>query len=112
MTAQEYTEFVDKTGKTPDALVGTPHCVSVMYAAMALAGEAGEAANEVKKVIHSESGVFSQSRRDSLLLELGDVIWYATKMGALLGYSLDDILAANMVKLTARAETAVALRGS
>jgi NTP pyrophosphatase (non-canonical NTP hydrolase) len=66
-------------------------------AAMGLPGETGEVMELLKK--HARDG---KHPGDKLLLELGDVIHYATVLAQSYGWSLDQVLQANIDKLVAR----------
>ena len=74
-----------------------------IYPTLGLCGEAGEVADKVKKVIRDDDGVFSESVRESLKLELGDVLWYVAQLASELGFDLDTIARANLEKLASRA---------
>ncbi len=74
-----------------------------IYPTLGLCGEAGEVADKVKKVIRDDDGVFSDSVRESLKLELGDVLWYVAQLASELGFDLDTIARANLEKLASRA---------
>ena len=67
-------------------------------AALGLAGEAGEVADIIKKMLYHAP----KDRREELKLELGDVFYYLNKIMALSGLSLQEILEANKDKLFAR----------
>ncbi len=82
---------------------GYPQSASVTYPALGLAGEAGEVANQVKKIIRDDAGQVTPERRAKILDELGDVLWYAAALASDLGASLDEVAAANLEKLAARA---------
>lgn len=73
------------------------------YATLAMVGEAGEVANELKKVIRDYRGIIVPEIRHKLLLELGDVLWYISAITNELGSSLDEISDLNKEKITARA---------
>jgi len=75
-----------------------------IYPTLGLCGEAGEIAEKVKKILRDRGGIFDQSSRDELRLELGDVLWYAAQLAAELGLSLDEVAQANLGKLASRAE--------
>ena len=60
-------------------------------------------ADKVKKVIRDDDGVFGESVRESLKLELGDVLWYVAQLASELGFDLDTIARANLEKLASRA---------
>lgn len=76
----------------------TEHLPGMAYAALGLAGEAGEVANEVKRVAHP-GGVVDQAK---VAEELGDVLWYAATLATELGLGLDVIAQANLRKLRER----------
>lgn len=65
---------------------------------LGLTGEAGEVADEIKKVLFHGKPL----DRDALLLEVGDVLWYVDHLLALLGFTLAEALAANDEKLSKR----------
>ena len=74
-----------------------------MYA-LGLTGEAGELADKIKKVYRDKGGVFKQEERVAIVKELGDVLWYLTRLGATLGFSLEQIAEINVEKLADRAK--------
>jgi NTP pyrophosphatase (non-canonical NTP hydrolase) len=91
-----------------------PKQYSVMYPALGLCGEAGEIAEKVKKWLRDdmEGGqVMSEERREAILLELGDPLWYIAALAGDLGYTLQDVVDANVSKLTSRKQRGV-LKGS
>ena len=71
----------------------------IMNCALGLAGEAGEVADIIKKTyFHKDKPGYL----DELRLELGDVFYYATKLMDLYGFTLEEVLEANRVKLSER----------
>lgn len=72
--------------------------------ALGLTGEAGELADKIKKVYRDKCGVFKQEEREAIVKELGDVLWYLTRLGATLGFSLEQIAEINVEKLADRAK--------
>lgn len=78
-----------------------PEQYKVIYPALGLNGEAGEVAEKVKKVLRGDSQL-TDTRRDDIALELGDVLWYVATCAHDLGYSLDDIAKMNIKKLSMR----------
>ena len=81
-------------------------CKPWVYA-LGLTGEAGELADKIKKVYRDDNGVFNQEKRDAIAKELGDVLWYVTRLGATLGFSLEEIAQRNIEKLADRAKRGV-----
>ena len=73
----------------------------LVYPALGLAGEAGEAVEKVKKAIRK--GGLEHLDRDGLIKELGDVLWYLASMAHDIGTSLDEIAEINIAKLSDRA---------
>jgi NTP pyrophosphatase (non-canonical NTP hydrolase) len=83
----------------------------LVYPALGLCGEAGEAAEKVKKAIRDDAGVLTQERREALGAELGDVLWYLAQLATEAGLDLDELAEANLEKLRSRRERG-ALNGS
>jgi NTP pyrophosphatase (non-canonical NTP hydrolase) len=84
---------------------------NLTYPALGLCGEAGEAAEKVKKAIRDDGGELTPERRDALAAELGDVLWYVAQLATEAGLELDQIARANLEKLLSRRDRAV-LQGS
>jgi NTP pyrophosphatase (non-canonical NTP hydrolase) len=80
-----------------------PEAAKVIYPALGLSGEAGEVANQVKKILRDNAGELTEERRTKIIDELGDVLWYAAALASDIGISLDDVAAANLEKLAKRA---------
>ena len=74
-----------------------------IYPTLGLAGEAGEVAEKVKKVIRDKKGVFDDESKKGLKKELGDVLWYVSNLCTEFNFSLDDIALQNLEKLKLRA---------
>lgn len=75
---------------------------ALTYLSLGLAGEAGEVANIAKKVIRDDFGVLQSTKKDAILDELGDVLWYVAVLAWELGVTLDDLAEHNIEKLRAR----------
>lgn len=96
----EYQKFTDTTAIYP--AVGSGEDLALAYVSLGLAGEAGEIANKVKKIVRD--GDYDPV---ALADELGDVLYYAARLAAELGTSLNLVARDNMAKLTSRKERGV-----
>lgn len=105
-TFNEYQEFVRGMKVYPEKM-------RVIYPALGLAGEAGEITEKVKKWIRDEDHETEMSigRREAILSELGDPLWYIASLADDLGFTLQDVVNENMRKLSSRKERGV-LKGS
>jgi NTP pyrophosphatase (non-canonical NTP hydrolase) len=77
---------------------------NLTYPALGLCGEAGEAAEKVKKALRDDGGVLTDERRAALAAELGDVLWYVAQLATEAGLELDTIAEENLAKLLSRQE--------
>lgn len=84
---------------------------NLTYPALGLCGEAGEAAEKVKKALRDDGGVLTEERRAALAAELGDVLWYVAQLATEAGLELDTIAGENLSKLLSRQDRDV-LQGS
>lgn len=79
---------------------------NILYPAMGLAGEAGEAIDKVKKIWRNQgltsAAGYSAEQRKELAKEIGDVLWYISATAFEMGYSLEDIAQMNLAKLEDR----------
>jgi NTP pyrophosphatase (non-canonical NTP hydrolase) len=72
------------------------------YLTLGLTGEAGEVAEKVKKAIRDNGGEISDEKKQDIKKELGDVLWYVSQLARILGFTLDEVAEANLVKLADR----------
>lgn len=73
---------------------------SILYPTLGLAGEAGEVAEKVKKIIRDNKQIVDE--KEDIAKELGDVLWYIAAIGRDIGYSLEVIAEMNLEKLADR----------
>lgn len=99
MQSEYYVAFTRSTAIYPRQDVGRE---ALPYLAMGLAGEAGEVANKIKKILRDDDGVFTHAKGEELMAELGDVAWYLARLTDEMGFTLEGVLAANMSKLESR----------
>lgn len=76
--------------------------VGRMYAALGLSGEAGEAAEQVKKMWRNHNGAMTPDRKAKIQNELGDVLWYCALLAEECGISLGECANDNIHKLQVR----------
>jgi len=88
-----FNEYQDKTSKTVKNSIKN----NKTYFALGLCGEAGEVADKIKKGIRD-----GNLDVHSLMLELGDVMWYLAQLSACYGIRLEKIADANIEKLSSR----------
>jgi NTP pyrophosphatase (non-canonical NTP hydrolase) len=81
-----------------------PSQYKILYPALGLAGEAGEVANKVKKIVRDGPDKMPKDWRDQLASEIGDVLWYCAALATDLNLSLSTIAAQNEEKLRRRKE--------
>ena len=82
---------------------------NIVYPTLGLAGEAGEVAEKVKKLLRDDAGVMTDERLQALAGELGDVLWYVAQVAT--EADLEEVAQANLDKLLSRQERGV-LSGS
>jgi NTP pyrophosphatase (non-canonical NTP hydrolase) len=100
MEFNDYGEFVKSMKVYPEQY-------SILYPALGLAGETGEICEKIKKGLRGDK----ELDKEELLKELGDPLWYITSLADDLGFSLQDVVDANVKKLSSRKERGV-LKGS
>ena len=84
-----------------------PREYAVFYPALGLAGEAGEVANKIKKIMRDRNGDVNNlpiELKEDLANELGDCLWYISALATDLGIGLDGVAVENLKKLQKRKE--------
>jgi NTP pyrophosphatase (non-canonical NTP hydrolase) len=78
------------------------------YYALGISGEAGEVTDKIKKWYRDSTAgdgpepMVTPEFRNALALELGDVLWYLTRLSNKFGFSLQEIMDLNVSKLEDR----------
>ena len=99
MTFEEYQIEAEKT-----AIYPKEH--EIVYPALGLAGEAGEVANKVKKMLRDNN-----FKREDVAAEVGDCLWYIAALCRDLNFDMGYIARCNLDKLHSRMERGT-LKGS
>ncbi len=94
-----------KESRKTGGVVPTDH--PIVYPTLGLVNEAGEVAGKVKKIFRDKDGVISESDREAIKGELGDVLWYLAAICTELDLRLEDVAAANLEKIFSRLERGV-----
>lgn len=84
---------------------GQGSMLGAVYCGLALAGESGEFAEKIKKMWRDDDLVLTPARREAMLKEAGDVLWYLDALVTELGSDLADVAEMNIEKLSERRET-------
>ena len=103
-TLKDYDKFVDDMWFLEDADLQMPEAA---YLGLCLVGEAGEVAEKLKKAYRDQGGAVDV---DSMVSELGDVLYYLVRYAHVLGSDLEGVARKNVEKLQDRAARN-ALRG-
>ena len=96
-------EYVEGLG-IPDA-VKEEQLIALLesvYTVLGLAGEAGELAGKMKKVIRDDKGLISKDKLDGMKDENGDCLWYVSENAANFGENLEKTAINNVNKLVKR----------
>ena len=99
MTVKEYEEFMQTSKFYPQDKL------PITYPILGLNGEAGEAAEKVKKCWRDNDGVFTDEINKTILKELADVLWYIWAAADDMGYTLADVFLTSMKKVKERQKT-------
>jgi|TARA_R100000306_G_C4298876_1_gene104041 NTP pyrophosphatase (non-canonical NTP hydrolase) len=110
MQANEYQNHTRTTAVYPPS-------EALEYLTLGLVGEAGEVANQLKKVIrgdpdsgghYSTTGLnncapsLSRETQSKIVDELGDVLWYVAQLSIVLDTTLSTVMERNLAKLKDR----------
>ena len=97
MNVKEYEDFMS-TSKVYD-------CLPIVYPILGMNGEAGEAAEKVKKCLRDNNGVFDGQIKKDLMKEIADVLWYVWATADDMGYTLEDVMEIGVQKVKERQAT-------
>lgn len=100
MTFEEYQKLSRQTAIYPN--LGN----NFIYPTLGLAGEAGEVAEKIKKVLRDGNNLITEEKKEEIKKELGDVLWYISQLATELNLSLEEVASHNIEKLLSRQERA------
>lgn len=103
MTFDEYQKAAITTALTSSSDSMMQNSIWVM----GIAGEAGEIVEKWKKAVAYRDGKFDEQQLSDFKKELGDVVWYIAVLADSMGWSLDEIMQQNIVKLADRKKRGV-----
>lgn len=98
-----FNEYQEKAASTAIYREGNEGC-ELFYVALGLAGEAGEFAGEVSKLIRDDRGVLTPERKQKLKSELSDNFWFIAMACTELGLTMEEVAQFNLDKLASRKE--------
>ncbi len=101
MTTEEFQNSVEHRAKrfTPNDMGAvSPHLMDLFHAHLGLSTEVGEIGDVIKKHIVGGKPIDYYG----LYEELGDLIWYAAYLANVCGWTLEDVMADNNLKLKRR----------
>ena len=67
---------------------------------LGITGESGEVADHLKKALRGDCSI--QDKKEDLIKEIGDVMWYGALLADELGVSLEEVAKININKLSSR----------
>lgn len=79
-----------------------PRQYRLIYPALGLAGEAGEVANKIKKIVRDGEVMMPPDWKEQVASEIGDVLWYCAALASDLDIPLSKIAGQNKTKLENR----------
>ena len=99
----EFNEYQEEAGWTDLGTSAQDNLVpGWMYYVLGIGGETGELLEKVKKLFRDDKGELSDERKDSIILEMGDILWYMARLCSHLDIDFDDIPLRNIEKLSSR----------
>jgi NTP pyrophosphatase (non-canonical NTP hydrolase) len=74
-----------------------------IYPALGLAEEAGEVAGKISKALRDNNGdMQSETFKEAIKKELGDVLWFVSELCTVFNLDLEDVARSNINKLASR----------
>ena len=73
-----------------------------VYYVLGIAGETGELVEKVKKHFRDDYGQMTDKKKDEIVKEMGDCLWYHARLADVLGINFNDVAKENIKKLLDR----------
>ena len=108
LTLNEYQKQAFSIAMYPEH--GTGSVLALSYTGLGL-GEVGEIQGKLKKIIRDSGGKVSPDKKEAIVAEIGDALWYLSALSTELGVNLEDVGRKNLDKLFGRKERGT-LQGS
>ena len=99
MNTSDYEKFTETTAIYPKDR-------ELEYLCLGLTSESGEIAGKVKKLIRDKKELTINAQGE-IISELGDTLWYVTRLCAVMGITLEELMENNYTKLSSRKERGV-----
>jgi len=77
---------------------------NLSYPALGLGGEVGEVIEKIKKIIRNDNQDVSEEKKQELIKEMGDLLWYLAAVATELKVDLNDVVENNISKIKNRQE--------
>jgi NTP pyrophosphatase (non-canonical NTP hydrolase) len=97
----DFDEYQELALRTASAQSTESEQTMLDAAALGLAGESGEIADHVKKILY-HGHPLDDATRDKIAKEIGDILWYCAIGARGIGVSLSEIARMNVEKLRKR----------
>ncbi len=99
----EFNEYQERARKYDlFKATGNYNTVAFVEKVLGLAGEAGETADKIKKILRDKEGEIFETDKGEIAKELGDVLWYVAAIATYLGVELEEVARGNIEKLESR----------
>ncbi|MCK9574607.1 MAG: hypothetical protein M0R51_01370 [Clostridia bacterium] len=95
----QFNKFQDMVNSTY-YFVGETKREELLYLALAMCAEAGEAGDEIKKMMRDDDGILTEERKEKIKTEMGDTLFYMAILASKLGFDFYDAANAEISKLT------------
>lgn len=83
---------------------GVVRVLNYTYPILEVAEESGELVGKIAKALRDEKGFVSPDKKQSIILEIGDVLWGLAELCTCLNVDFEDCFRQNISKLESRKE--------